>query len=129
MPLYGQELSRSTTPFEAGLGRIVSADKEADYIGRLALEQRRADGPARLLVGLLSEGRRSPRTGYPILDPTDTQVGVVTSGAPSPTIGRPIAMAYVAARHSAPGTELLVDIRGTHEPVSVVTLPFYRRPE
>jgi aminomethyltransferase len=129
MPLYGQELTRSTTPFEAGLGRIVAADKEADYVGRAALEQCREVGPAQVLVGLVSEGRRSPRTGYAIADASGAPVGVVTSGAPSPTLGRPIALAYVTARLSAPGTHLLVNIRGTHEPVAVVTLPFYRRPE
>jgi aminomethyltransferase len=77
----------------------------------------------------VSEGRRSPRTGYAIVDASGAPVGVVTSGAPSPTLRRPIALAYVTTRLGAPGTNLLVDIRGTHEPVAVVTLPFYRRPE
>ena len=80
------------------------------------------------LVGLVSEGRRSPRTGYAVLDEAGAQVGQVTSGGPSPTLGHPIAMAYIAPEHRVPGTRLLVDLRGTREPVEVVALPFYRRP-
>jgi len=128
MPLYGQELSRSLTPFEAGLGRIVSPDKHADYVGRDALERRRGEEPSQTLVGLASQGRRSPRTGYAVLDEAGNQIGEVTSGAPSPTLGHPIAMAYVAPEHQAPGTRLVVDLRGNREPVDVVELPFYRRP-
>lgn len=128
MPLYGQELSRSLTPFEAGLGRIVAADKTADYIGREALERRRGEQPRQTLVGLVSTGRRSPRAGYAVLDEAGEQVGEITSGAPSPTLGHPIAMAYVAPEHQAPGTGLFVDLRGNREPVEVVALPFYSRP-
>ncbi len=129
MPLYGQELSRDVTPFEAGLGRVVSFDKEGGFVGDRALVVRRDAGVRRTLVGLASHGRRSPRTGYAVLDPTTGEpVGQVTSGAPSPTLGHPVAMAYVAVGLDQPGTRLLVDIRGVREDVEVVTLPFYRRP-
>ncbi|MFF0345143.1 glycine cleavage system aminomethyltransferase GcvT [Kribbella sp. NPDC004875] len=127
MPLYGHELSTEITPFEAGLGRIVAFGKENGFVGRDALARRRDDGPARILVGLVSDSRRSPRAGYAVLDPTGEPVGTVTSGAPSPTLRRPIAMAYVRPGLEEPGTPLLVDIRGRHEPVEVITLPFYRR--
>jgi aminomethyltransferase len=130
MPLYGHELSTELTPFDAGLGRVVKFEKDGDFVGRGALEaaaERAASQPPRVLVGLVAEGRRVPRAGYPVV--ADGQViGEVTSGAPSPTLGRPIAMAYVDAAHSAPGTTGVgVDIRGSHEPYEVVALPFYKR--
>jgi len=129
MPLYGNELSRDLTPFEAGLGRVVAFSKEADFAGRDALARRRDAGVQRILVGLTSTGRRSPRSGYAVLDPAGRPIGTVTSGAPSPTLGHPIAMAYVETAYQEPGTTLQVDIRGTHEEVTVVPLPFYRRQE
>lgn len=131
MPLYGHELTRSTTPFDAGLGRVVKFDKPGDFTGRTALEAaaaRAAENPPRKLVGLVAAGRRVPRAGYAVVGADGSVIGEVTSGAPSPTLGRPIAMAYVDAAHAAPGTGgVAVDIRGTHEPYEVVALPFYRR--
>ncbi|MGW3950911.1 glycine cleavage system aminomethyltransferase GcvT [Streptomyces sp. NPDC004752] len=130
MPLYGHELSTSLTPFDAGLGRVVKFEKEGDFVGRealLAAAARAERNPPRVLVGLVAEGRRVPRAGYPVVA-DGTVIGEVTSGAPSPTLGRPIAMAYVDAAHAAPGTTGVgVDIRGSHEPYEVVALPFYRR--
>ncbi|NGO07665.1 glycine cleavage system aminomethyltransferase GcvT [Streptomyces sp. HC44] len=130
MPLYGHELSTSLTPFDAGLGRVVKFEKEGDFVGREALAEaadRAAKNPPRVLVGLIAEGRRVPRAGYDVV--ADGKViGEITSGAPSPTLGKPIAMAYVDAAHSAPGTPGVgVDIRGSHEPYEVVALPFYKR--
>lgn len=131
MPLYGNELDRTTTPHDAGLGRVVKLDKVGDFVGRAALEARGQSQPARVLVGLEGLGRRAARHGYPVVGSTAADaatVGTVTSGAPSPTLGHPVAMAYVTPEVSAPGTELAVDVRGRHEPVRVVPLPFYRRP-
>jgi aminomethyltransferase len=130
MPLYGHELSTSLTPFDAGLGRVVKFEKEGDFVGREALREaaaRAETNPPRVLVGLIAEGRRVPRAGYPVVAGGEV-IGEVTSGAPSPTLGKPIAMAYVDATHSAPGTAGVgVDIRGSHEPYEVVALPFYKR--
>ncbi|MFF8829971.1 glycine cleavage system aminomethyltransferase GcvT [Streptomyces sp. NPDC015131] len=130
MPLYGHELTTSLTPFDAGLGRVVKFEKEGDFVGRRALEaaaERAQAAPPRRLVGLIAEGRRVPRAGMSVVA-DGTVIGEVTSGAPSPTLGRPIAMAYVDAAHAAPGTGGVgVDIRGTHEPYEVVALPFYKR--
>ncbi|MFC9844724.1 glycine cleavage system aminomethyltransferase GcvT [Streptomyces sp. NPDC060223] len=130
MPLYGHELSTSLTPFDAGLGRVVKFEKEGDFVGREALTEAAAaalENPPRVLVGLIAEGRRVPRAGYAVLADGKV-VGEVTSGTPSPTLGKPIAMAYVDAAHSAPGTAGVgVDIRGSHEPYEVVALPFYKR--
>lgn len=128
MPLYGNELTSDMTPFDAGLGRVVKFDKSADFIGRAALERRRDQGNTveQVLVGLIGEGRRAARHGYPVLN-GEEQVGTVTSGALSPTLGHPIAMAYVPPGLTEPGTKLTVDIRGKAMPVSVVKLPFYKR--
>ncbi|MFD5660686.1 glycine cleavage system aminomethyltransferase GcvT [Streptomyces hirsutus] len=130
MPLYGNELSASLTPFDAGFGRVVKFEKEGDFVGRAALAEAAARAertPPRTLVGLVAEGRRVPRAGYAVVAGGEV-IGEVTSGAPSPTLGRPIAMAYVDVAYAVPGTAGVgVDIRGSHEPYEVVALPFYKR--
>ncbi|MEV0302142.1 glycine cleavage system aminomethyltransferase GcvT [Streptomyces prasinus] len=130
MPLYGNELSASLTPFDAGFGRVVKFEKEGDFVGRAALAEAAARAertPPRTLVGLVAEGRRVPRAGYAVVAGGEV-IGEVTSGAPSPTLGRPIAMAYVDGAYAEPGTAGVgVDIRGSHEPYEVVALPFYKR--
>lgn len=123
MPLYGHELSRDIVPAQAGLGRVVAVDKEA-FVGKDGLSSGPADAP--VLVGLVSEGRRAGRAGYAVLHGDDT-VGEITSGALSPTLGHPVAMAFVAPAASAIGTELSIDVRGTRIPATVTALPFYRR--
>lgn len=126
MPLYGHELTRDISPFEAGLHRVISFDKEGGFVGDEALAARRDEGPRSTLVGLTVAGRRSPRAGYAVLDERGVQVGTVTSGSPSPTLGYAIAMASVKPGIE-PGTRLAVDVRGTALPAEVVSLPFYRR--
>ncbi len=133
MPLYGNELGRDVTPFDAGLGRVVKLDKPGDFVGRAALAERAQATARRTLAGLAGESRRVPRHGYRVL--WDGQAcGTVTSGAPSPTLGKPIAMAYLdpevaaQAERDAGGGRLAVDIRGSAEPAVLVPLPFYRRP-
>ena len=130
MPLYGNELSREGNPYEAGLGPVVSLAKESDFVGRAALSELKAAGAGattgRKLVGLKGLGRRAARGHYPVLKDGNV-VGEVTSGQPSPTLGYPVAMAYVDVEHAAPGTALDIDLRGKAEPFEVVALPFYKR--
>lgn len=126
MPLYGNELTREITPFDAGLGPVVSFRKTERFVGRDALEAYRETQPERVLVGLKGLGRRAGRSGYAVLAGGDT-VGTVTSGQPSPTLGYPIALAYVKPDYAAVGTQLEVDLRGKTLPFEVVELPFYRR--
>ncbi|GAA3318627.1 glycine cleavage system aminomethyltransferase GcvT [Arthrobacter ramosus] len=130
MPLYGNELSREGNPFSAGLGPVVSLAKESDFVGRAALESLKAAGAGstsgRKLVGLKGLGRRAGRSHYPVLK-DGVVVGEVTSGQPSPTLGYPVALAYVDVEHAEPGTALDVDLRGKSEPFEVVALPFYKR--
>ena len=136
MPLYGNELSTELTPFDAGLGRVVKLDKPGDFVGRAALAERAQTAPQRELVGLVGQSRRVPRHGYDVLW-DEAACGKVTSGAPSPTLGAPIAMAYVepgvasqarAAEHDGQPGRLAIDVRGSAEPADLVPLPFYRRP-
>ncbi|WP_442543483.1 glycine cleavage system aminomethyltransferase GcvT [Arthrobacter sp. KN11-1C] len=130
MPLYGNELSREGNPFSAGLGPVVSLAKESDFVGRAALEALKAEGAGstsgRKLVGLKGLGRRAGRSHYPVLK-DGVVVGEVTSGQPSPTLGYPVALAYVDVEHAELGTALDVDLRGKAEPFEVVALPFYKR--
>jgi aminomethyltransferase len=125
MPLYGHELSRDIVPAQAGLARVVATGDD-DFIGRAGLRAR-SDAASEVLVGLVTEGKRAGRAGYAVTDGTGTRVGEITSGALSPTLGHPIAMAYVASDAAAPGTDLFIDVRGTAIPATVTALPFYRR--
>ena len=126
MPLYGNELDLTTTPYDAGLGRVVKLDRPGDFVGRAALEKVALDGPRQRLVGLIVEGRGIARHGYPV-HAGERRTGVVTSGTQSPTLGVPIAMAYVAPADAESETMLDIDIRAARVPARVVPLPFYRR--
>jgi aminomethyltransferase len=126
MPLYGNELGPDVTPFEAGLGRVVKFDKPGEFVGREALTARAASGPVKHLVGLTIQSRRIARHGYSVLA-DGRHVGTVTSGAPSPTLGVPIAMAYLEPGVGEGDHALTVGIRGEPVPAHLTDLPFYRR--
>jgi aminomethyltransferase len=123
MPLYGHELSRDTTPAQAALGRVVAADKPS-FIGKNAAA---ADPDAPVLVGLVAEGKRAGRAGYAVVSESGDPLGEITSGALSPTLGHPIAMAYVSPESADEGPAVVLDVRGTRIPATVTALPFYRR--
>jgi aminomethyltransferase len=125
LALYGHELDVAHTPFDANFARIVDFDHA--FVGREALEPLRGTGVATPLVGLLCERQRSPRPGYEVRAASGETVGIVTSGGPSITLGRAIAMAYVERAAASIGTPLEIDIRGRSEPARVVGLPFVRR--
>ncbi len=125
MPLYGHELSEQISPLQAGLQFAVQLDQH-EFIGRGALERASLDTSSPVRVGLQLEGRRVPREHYNVLC-DHAVVGEVTSGTFSPTLQRPIAMAYVAPTASQVGTTVEIDIRGRLEPAKVVKLPFYSR--
>ncbi len=133
MPLYGHELTEEIDPLSAGLNFGVSLDKHEDdtwgeaekFIGQEALERIAAEGPARKLVGLKLDGRRTPRQHMKVLV-GGNEVGHVTSGALSPTLGHPIAMAYVDAAHTDPGTTVQLDFGRQQVDAEVVKPPFYK---
>jgi aminomethyltransferase len=134
MPLYGNELGLDLTPFDAGLGRVVRLEQQSDFVGKAALAARAREPAQRQLIGLTLQSRRVPRHGYGVLW-DGSPCGAVTSGAPSPTLGVPIAMAYVrpevaetAGDRGSNAARLAVDVRGRAESATLVPLPFYRRP-
>ncbi|WP_353987568.1 glycine cleavage system aminomethyltransferase GcvT [Ruicaihuangia caeni] len=125
MPLYGHELTREVLPQQAGLDRVVALDKPGGFVGDEAVRKGPPEG-ARVLVGLHVEGRRAARAGSPVRH-GDREIGEVTSGMLSPTLGMAIALAYVDPRFAVTGTNLEVGIRSSLAAASVCELPFYRR--
>lgn len=126
MALYGQDIDETTTPLEAGMGWLVHLDTKGDFIGRDVLEHQKAHIQRRL-VGLCLQGRNIARHGYQVLSQGKI-VGEITSGTLSPTLGYPVALAYVPTSLSQLGQQLDVDIRGKLYSAVVVKRPFYRSP-
>lgn len=123
MCLYGNELDEETTPLEAGISFAVHLDKPEEFIGQRALRQEKEKGLKKKLVGFELEGRGVARHGHPVRVVGEER-GVVTSGTVSPTLGRPIGLAYVPPQTEG---EIEVVIRGRTVPARIVPLPFYRR--
>ncbi|HET7686979.1 MAG TPA: glycine cleavage system aminomethyltransferase GcvT [Candidatus Limnocylindria bacterium] len=126
MPLYGNELDRRTNPFEANLGRVVKLDK-GEFVGRAALAQVQQAGPRRKLIGLVMRENAIPRAGYAVRH-EGRDVGAVTSGTASPTLGEKVAMAYVPAELAGVGNAFEVVVRERPYRAEQVKLPFYKRP-
>jgi aminomethyltransferase len=126
LSLYGNEIDETTNPFEAGLGWTVKLGA-ADFIGKAALERIATLAPTRQLVGFEMVGRGIARHGYPILGAGAAPIGVCTSGAPSPTLGKNIGLGYVPPSYAAIGTSLSIDCRGRAIEARVIKTPFYRR--
>jgi aminomethyltransferase len=127
LSLYGNDLSDTTTPLEAGLGWVVKF-AAGDFIGKAALLRQHDTGPARRLAGFEMRERGIARHGYAIKDETTGGVlGEVTSGSVGPTIGKNIGMGYVPAAYAEPGTRIVIDCRGKPALAEVVKGPFYRR--
>ncbi|WP_350270321.1 glycine cleavage system aminomethyltransferase GcvT [Brevibacterium sp. CBA3109] len=134
MPLYGNELGLETSPFDVGLGRMIGFKTKENFVAREALAKLGESDPARVLVGLTSAGRRAARSGASVFASADevgaegaAAVGTITSGQPSPTLGHPIALAFLDRGLAAPGTPVFVDIRGKAHEFTVAKLPFYTR--
>ena len=125
MPLYGHELSEDINPFQAGLAFAVDLNGRS-FTGRDALAAIKDDADQPHRIGLEFAGKRVPREGFAVFDQGEPS-GQITSGTFSPTLEKPIAMAYVAPASAAAGRELAVDIRGRQEAARVVALPFYKR--
>src|SRR5438876_1488815 len=126
MALYGHEISEKINVWEAALDRYCKMEK-GDFLGRAALEQARAAGLRRTLVGIEMIDRGIARDEYCCCNEAGDAIGVVTSGSPSPTLGKNIALAYVPPTYSAAGTILYEEIRGQNYKAQVVRTPFYKR--
>jgi aminomethyltransferase len=128
MPLYGHEMNEDVNPYQAGFGKVVRLDKPGDFVGKDALQKLSESKPTRVLVGLIGEGKRAARADYEIFtEGSETAIGVVTSGALSPTLGYPVAMGFLNSDLAAVGSKVSVDVRGTRLAFEVVRLPFYKR--
>jgi aminomethyltransferase len=125
MALYGQDIDDRHTVLEADLGWIVKLEK-GEFIGREALVRQKADGVSRKLVGFEMCGRGIARPHYAIVSGSQP-IGEVTSGGPSPSLGKNIGLGYVAAQYAAIGTEFDIVIRGQSVAARVVRTPFYKR--
>jgi aminomethyltransferase len=128
--LYGQDIDATTTPVEAGLTwaiqkvRRPGGARAGHYPGAAAIEAQLAGGAKRKRVGLVGLERVPVREGAPLLDAAGHKIGQVTSGTIGPTVGQPIAMAYLAAAHAAPRHEVHAEVRGKRVPMRVAPLPF-----
>ncbi|CAG7638524.1 Aminomethyltransferase [Paenibacillus solanacearum] len=125
LPLYGQELSSTITPLEAGLGMFVKLGKPA-FIGRDALLKQKEQGLTRKLVGIEMIDRGIPRSHYPVLA-DGRPIGEVTTGTQSPSLKRNLGLALIDAAYAQLGTEVWVEIRGKQLKAEVVKAPFYKR--
>jgi aminomethyltransferase len=125
MALYGNDIDDTVTPWEADLAWIVKM-KKGDFTGRAALERQKAEGVKKKLVGFEVTGRGIARHGHAVK--TSAGPGIVTSGTQTPTVGKPIGLAYVPSAASQIGTEIEIDIRGRSVGAVVVPTPFYKRP-
>jgi aminomethyltransferase len=128
MALYGHEISDTINVWEAGLDRYCKMEK-GDFIGRAALERAKAAGVTRALVGLEMVDRGIARDEYCCCNESGEQIGVITSGSPSPTLCKNIALAYVPPTMTALGTPIYVQIRTQKCKAQVVATPFYKRPK
>jgi aminomethyltransferase len=126
LPLYGHEISDTINVWEAGLDRFCKMEKP-EFVGRSALENAKAAGVKRMLVGLEMTERGIARDGYKVLDGAGREIGYVTSGSPAPFLKRNIALAYVPPESATLGTTLRVEIRGQAIGAQVVPTPFYKR--
>ena len=123
--LYGHELDEQTNPLEASLGWTVKLNK-GEFIGHDALLKVKEQGLKRKLIGIEMVERGVCRGGYAIYE-EDQQIGVITSGAPSPTFNKNIGMGYVEASCAVVGKPIYIDIRGKRTAAQIVALPFYKR--
>ena len=124
--LYGNDIDESINPLEAGLRWTVKLKKPGYFIGNRAIQKMKDEGVKKTLIGIMLEERGIPRHGYPILNMEEEEIGVVTSGGHSPTLGVGIAMAYVPPEYKAKGTELYVKVRKRNLKGKVVKhRPFY----
>ncbi|WP_052158872.1 glycine cleavage system aminomethyltransferase GcvT [Halobacillus sp. BBL2006] len=126
LALYGQELSKEITPIEAGLNFAVKVNKKEDFIGKEVLKKQKEEGPSRKLVGIEMIDKGIPRTHYAVLD-GEVEIGFVTTGTQSPTLGKNVGLALIDKEYTELGTEVTVQVRKRKLKAKVVATPFYKR--
>ena len=121
--LYGNDIDDTTSPIEAGLGWITKF-KKGEFISKATFQDQKTNGINRKLVAFKMDGRRVPRQGYPIISTDGREIGRVTSGTLSPTLGYPIGMGYVPPEHSSPQTIIHIIMNGKPYLAEITKLPF-----
>lgn len=122
--LYGNDINDTTSPLEAGLGWITKFTK--DFINSENLKKQKEEGVKRKLIGFELNERGIPRHDYEIVDKDGKSIGIVTSGTMAPSLNKGIGLGYVTTEHSAPGTEIYIQIRNKPVATTVVKTPFYK---
>ncbi|WP_321394301.1 glycine cleavage system aminomethyltransferase GcvT [Emcibacter sp.] len=124
--LYGHDIDTSTTPVEGNLLWSIGKRRreQGGFPGDVIIQTQIADGPARLRVGILPDGRAPAREGTEILNKDDKVIGTITSGGFGPSLGAPVAMGYVSRKYSKAGTEIFLSVRGKKLPAKVADMPF-----
>ena len=122
--LYGNDINDTTSPIEAGLGWITKFSK--DFVNADNLKAQKEAGITRRLVAFEMTERGIPRQGYPIVDADGNELGTVTSGTMSPSLGKGIGLGYVNRPHTKSGTEIFIQVRKKQIPATIVKLPFYK---
>ncbi len=123
--LYGNDIDDHTSPLEAGLGWITKLQK-SDFNGKEYMLEQKKSGLTKKLCGIWLEDRRVPRHGYKMLDASENEIGVVTSGTFSPSLNASIGLAYLPLNHSKVGTDVLVNMGSKNLKATVVAIPFYK---
>lgn len=123
--LYGNDITDETSPLEAGLGWITKLTKD-DFVNKEGLAKQKEAGVKRKLIAFELQERGIPRQGYPILNDQDVEIGIVTSGTMSPSMGKGIGLGYVPLENAALGSQLKIQIRKNSVAATVVKLPFYK---
>jgi aminomethyltransferase len=122
--LYGNDIDDTTSPIEAGLGWITKFTKT--FVNSEAIKSHKENGVTKKLVGFELIDKGIPRHGYEVVDADMKPIGVVTSGTQSPSLNKPIGLAYVPTALSKPGSEILINIRGKALKAVVTSIPFYK---
>ncbi len=122
--LYGNDITDTTSPLEAGLGWITKFTK--DFVNSENLKKQKEEGVKRKLIGFELNERGIPRHDYEIVDKDGKNIGIVTSGTMAPSLNKGIGMGYVTLENSAPGTEIFIQIRNKPVGATIVKTPFYK---
>ncbi len=122
--LYGNDIDDETSPIEAGLGWITKFSKE--FVNSEALKRQKEQGVARKLIAFELNERGIPRKDYPIVDDKGNNIGQVTSGTMSPSLGKGIGLGYVPLDYTEPGSKIFIQIRKNKIPATIIKLPFYK---
>ncbi|WP_018923800.1 glycine cleavage system aminomethyltransferase GcvT [Salsuginibacillus kocurii] len=127
LPLYGQEITETISPLEAGLGFAVKLDKDTAFTGQKALKKQKEEGLTRKLVGIQMVDKGIPRTDYSVHDQAGNEIGHVTTGTQSPTLGENVGLALVDIEHTNLEQPLWVQVRKKRLKAVVRKTPFYKR--